>query len=265
MTPFYIAIALIISIWGFFIYLNERSGWKKPKGRFPNHWRNILRKEVSFYNSLDYDEKKLFEYKVQEFLVNIKITGMETEVEPLDSMLIASSAIIPIFKFKRWKYTTLEEVLLYPRGFFMQSPLLTEDMVMLGLIGSGPMEGKMILSKEALREGFINETDKVNTAIHEFVHLIDKADGVIDGIPSKLLDRQYTIPWLDLINRKMDDISKKKSDINPYGGTNRPEFFSVASEYFFEDPQMLKDKHPELYSLLKKVFKQDLLSRKGRH
>ena len=123
------------------------------------------------------------------------------------------------------------------------------------------MEGKMILSKPALEHGFRNESDKTNTAIHEFVHLIDKTDGSIDGIPSLLLDKQYTIPWIDLINKKIDEIFDGQSDINPYGGSNRAEFFSVVSEYFFERPRLLAKNHPDLYNLLERVFKQDMAAR----
>ena len=60
----------------------------------------------------------------------------------------------------------------------------------------------MILSRKALHYGFSNKTDKGNTAIHEFIHLLDKADGVIDGIPAALLDKQYTIPYLQLVHKK---------------------------------------------------------------
>ncbi len=119
----------------------------------------------------------------------------------------------------------------------------------------------MILSKPALKYGFENESDKKNTAIHEFVHLIDKTDGSIDGIPELLLEKQYTIPWLDLINKKIDEIYDNKSDINPYGGSNRKEFFSVVSEYFFERPKLLAKKHPDLYNLLEKIFKQKMDSK----
>lgn len=49
-----------------------------------------------------------------------------------------------------------------------------------------------------------------------------------------------------------------KSDINVYGATNNQEFLAVASEYFFERPQLLERKHPELYKILSDVFKQDL-------
>ena len=108
-----------------------------------------------------------------------------------------------------------------------------------GMVGSGYMEGMMILSKHALKLGFANASDKKNTAIHEFVHLIDKTDGSIDGVPELLLEKQYTIPWIDLIGKKIDEIYKNKSDINPYGGTNKAEFFSVVSEYFFERPKLL--------------------------
>jgi len=119
----------------------------------------------------------------------------------------------------------------------------------------------LILSQQALRHGFKNESDKKNTAIHEFVHLIDKADGAVDGIPSLLLEKQYSIPWLDLINKKIDEIYDGESDINPYGGTNRAEFFSVVSEYFFERPQLLEMNHPELYNMLEKVFNTNMSSR----
>ena len=132
----------------------------------------------------------------------------------------------------------------------------------LGMVGTGFMEGKMILSKPALHHGFSNESDKKNTAIHEFVHLIDKSDRIIDGIPSLLLEKQYTIPWLDLINQNIEAIYENKSDINPYGATNRAEFFAVISEYFFERPQLLKRKHPELYKVLEEIFDQDMTRRK---
>ncbi|MEA1876874.1 MAG: zinc-dependent peptidase [Bacteroidota bacterium] len=135
------------------------------------------------------------------------------------------------------------------------------DRRILGMVGTGYMDGKMVLSKPALHHGFVNESDKKNTAIHEFVHLIDKFDGSGDGVPALLLEKQYVIPWLDLINKKIEEIFDNESDINPYGGTNRQEFFAVASEYFFERPKLLVRKHPVLYNLLEIIFNQDMTAR----
>ena len=259
-----IASLVILLVISFLLYnwirKNSR-GWRVPKEPFPIEWRILLAQEVSFYNSLSEEEKVRFEYKVQEFLLNCRITGIKTSVDSRDKILVASSAVIPIFNFEDWRYSNIHEVLLYPSMFNEKFDTDGPGRDILGMVGNGYMEGKMILSKPALKHGFKNESDKTNTAIHEFVHLIDKTDGSIDGIPSLLLEKQYTIPWIDLINKKIDEIFDGQSDINPYGGTNRAEFFSVVSEYFFERPKLLARNHPELYSLLEKVFKQDMAAR----
>ncbi len=251
----FIAIFIII-----ILYIKKKNAWKIPKNEFPPDWRIILSENVIFYNNLSAEEKKRFEYKVQEFLLNCRITGIKTEVEDVDKVLIAASAVIPIFEFPEWKYLNLDEVLLYPSSFDTDFSM-SEGKNVLGMVGSGYMEGKMILSKQSLRNGFKNETDKKNTAIHEFVHLIDKSDGAVDGVPELLLAKQYTIPWIDLIKQEIDKIYDGKSDINPYGATNKSEFFAVISEYFFERPRLLQSKHPELYEMLEMIFRTDGVSR----
>jgi len=255
---------VIIAIIIFFVFIWHRRNnprWIVPKEPFPTDWKIILARYVSFYNSLSGEEKNRFEYKVQEFLLNCRITGIDTSIDLTDKLLVASSAVIPIFEFNDWKYSNIHEVLLYPTMFNKNFETKGSGRGILGMVGSGYMEGKMILSKPALRHGFKNESDKKNTAIHEFIHLIDKTDGSVDGIPSLLLEKQYSIPWIDLINKKIDEIYDGKSDINPYGGTDRAEFFSVVSEYFFERPKLLAKNHPDLYNLLEKIFKQDMASR----
>ncbi|MGG8497071.1 zinc-dependent peptidase [Tenacibaculum sp. TC6] len=240
---------------------NQKKGTsvrKIPTEKFPNHWKLFLSSNVAYYNALTASEKNLFEFKIQEFLLHCEIVGVDTTVEDTDKLLVAASAVIPIFNFPDWHYPNISKVILYPCMFTKELERTGPNRNVLGMVGNGYLEGKMILSKQALHLGFQNESDKKNTAIHEFVHLIDKLDGEIDGIPKVLLEKQYTIPWIDLINQKMDEIYMETSDINPYGGTNRAEFFSVASEYFFERPKLLAQKHPKLYLLLEQLFKQDM-------
>jgi Mlc titration factor MtfA (ptsG expression regulator) len=232
-----------------------------PDSKFPIAWRKILLQKVAFYNALAQNEKAVFEFRVQEFLVNHKVTGINTEVDITDRLLVACSAIIPVFAFPKWHYDNLFEVLIYPNSFNENFETAGEERRILGMVGTGYMDGKMILSRKALRQGFENESDKRNTAIHEFVHLIDKMDGKIDGIPKVLLEKQYSIPWIELISKKMDEIYEQRSDINPYGGTNHQEFFAVASEYFFERPKLLSKKHPELYKLLEEIFNHEMDAR----
>ncbi len=122
------------------------------------------------------------------------------------------------------------------------------------MVGNGAMQNMMILSQQDLRNGFLNTQTKLNTAIHEFVHLVDKDDGYTDGCPKNLLPHKYAVPWLKRIHEEIKLIQIGQSDINPYGATNEAEFLAVVAEYFFKQPQLMHKKHPELYDLLKQVF-----------
>ncbi len=225
-------------------------------------WRLILTQNVAFYNSLDETGKTQFEADILHFLSRTRITGIDTTIDDTDRVLVAASAVIPIFAFPHWRYTTISEVLLYPNAFNANFETAGKERMIMGMVGDGPMNGTMILSKQALRVGFSNDTDKHNTAIHEFIHLIDKMDGATDGIPENLLDKKYVLPWIDLIRKEIELIKKRKSDINPYGATSQTEFFAVAGEYFFERPEQLKLNHPELYELMTHVFQQDMTLKK---
>jgi hypothetical protein len=119
------------------------------------------------------------------------------------------------------------------------------------------MNRMMILSKPELLQGFRLAQDRKNVGIHEFTHLLDKTDGAVDGVPSIGLPQSAVAPWLKLIHQEMGNIRAGHSDINAYGLKNEAEFFAVASEYFFENPDKMKRKHPELYGMLERVFHQD--------
>lgn len=218
----------------------------------------LLSDNVDFYIRLDGEKKQRFEQKIAHFLAIVKIEGVGLELKPLDRLLVAASAVIPIFGFDDWEYKNLTNVLLYPDTFNKDFQFEGGERNIMGMVGSGFMNGQMILSLTALRHGFSKSAGKENTGIHEFVHLLDKSDGAVDGIPSNLLAHEYTLPWVKLMHEKIAEIEDDKSDINPYALTNEAEFFAVVSEYFFEQPEILKDKHPRLYDMLSKTFGQQL-------
>jgi Mlc titration factor MtfA (ptsG expression regulator) len=220
----------------------------------PEKIKRLLNEEVSFYQQITPEKKKNFEERVNKFLSSVRINGVKTVVEDLDRVLVASSAVIPIFGFDKWEYPNLREVLLYPGGFDDSFRQEGEGRNTLGVVGSGAYRNVMILSQQALRESFSNKTGKSNVGIHEFVHLVDSVDGSYDGLPEILLHKKYVMPWLKLIHDEMKNIETNQSDINPYALTNEAEFYAVVSEYFFTQPELLKKKHPELYDYLQKIF-----------
>ncbi|MCX6318677.1 MAG: zinc-dependent peptidase [Bacteroidetes bacterium] len=225
-------------------------------GEMPDQYRDILRQQCVFYQQLNEEQKREFEKRVQHFLATTLITGVNTTVEELDKVLVGASAVIPIFGFPEWEYANLNEVLLYPDSFSHEFEQTGEGRNVLGMVGTGALNNVMILSQHELRQAFINKTGKTNTAIHEFVHLVDKTDGSVDGLPEFVAGKEYIMPWLQLMRAEMKKILAGRSDINPYGATNEAEFFAVVSEYFFERPGLLKQKNPALYNLLSEIFNQ---------
>jgi Mlc titration factor MtfA (ptsG expression regulator) len=232
----------------------------RKKSRFTNSMptiggqeKEVLLQKVVFYQHLDVLARSKFEHMLAAFLTDVRIEGVGITVETEDRILVACSAVIPVFGFDQWKYQNLSTVLLYPDTFNKDFQFEGSDRNILGMVGTGYMNGQMVLSRSALQQGFSPASGKENTAIHEFVHLLDKSDGSTDGIPENLMEHQYIIPWIKLIQQ---EINKIESDINPYAITNEAEFFAVVSEYFFEKPKELKERHPELYEMLSHTFAQ---------
>ncbi|MDB4835385.1 zinc-dependent peptidase [Cyclobacteriaceae bacterium] len=255
--------AILITLGTVALFVVQQQIAKKKKRKellnkqFNPEWKAFLENNVVYYRSLSPNKKHLFEQWVHLFLYEKKITAVHTTITDHDKLLIASSAIIPVFAFPYYTYPNLNEILIYPHHFDANYSLEGDGRNILGMVGTGPMEGKMILAQTALRHGFSNANDKHNVGIHEFIHLIDKQDGDTDGIPKLLIDHQLSIPWVEIVHQETERIFNQKSDINPYGATNRAEFLAVIGEYFFESPEILKKKHPKLYKDLVQVFHQE--------
>ncbi|TWR30563.1 zinc-dependent peptidase [Mucilaginibacter pallidiroseus] len=220
--------------------------------------KQLLNQHIEFYQKLSDADKSTFESKIEQFFNDVNIEGVGLQVTDLDRLMIASSAVIPIFGFKDWRFRNVTNVLLYPDTFdkdFQYEE--STDRNIMGMVGSGYMNGQMILSRAALTKGFSKQSGMSNTGIHEFVHLIDKSDGATDGVPEGFLPHEYVEPWVRMMHKDIHKIEAGKSDIDVYASTNEAEFFAVVSEYFFEKPNQFQTKHPELYDLLSKTFGQD--------
>lgn len=232
----------------------------EPTSQWQHLWTDFLSQKVAFYRVLSEQDRTLFHQRVLLFLQTTAIEAGQFEVNDEDRLLVAASAIIPVWGFPKWHYFNLKAVFLLPGPFNKQFECGMPDSSISGMVGTGPMAGKMALSRPHLYLGFENSKDKHNVGIHEFAHLVDMADGDCDGFPERLRKFQFSIPWFDLIEKKTTEIYNNQSNIRDYGATNKAEFFAVASEYFFERPKMLKTKHPQLYESLSAFYQQDVLS-----
>ncbi|MDB5256044.1 MAG: hypothetical protein JWM14_739 [Chitinophagaceae bacterium] len=224
-------------------------------------YRDILLKEVDYYEQLPEDEQALFEKRIHLFLSEKKITGVDVEADEHTKVLVAASAVIPAFAFDDYNYPMIREVLLYSDtfddSFLHPNREMKQDRIS-GMVGSGPLSQVVMLSKPDLISGFQSKKRHHNVGIHEFTHLLDKTDGIVDGVPEHLMEKKNIDPWLSEMHKEVRKIRAGASDISPYALTNDAEFLAVASEYFFVAPSEFKKKHPELLTYLQKIFKQEV-------
>lgn len=253
-------IALVIAVVLLGVGANFILRSKKPAVVEPDptvDYRQLLAENIPYYGRLNVDLQHRFEQKVSGFLAEVRIEAVGFELTDADRIRVAASAVIPILNFDDWNYPNLTNVILYPDTFNNDFQFEGENRNIAGMVGSGFMNGQMLLSRAALIKGFSRDSGKQNTGIHEFVHLLDDTDGATDGIPENLIEHNSTVPWLKMIHNEMRRIKAGNSDIDPYALTSEAEFLAVAAEYFFEKPEQLSKKHPELYAVLAGMFNQN--------
>lgn len=214
----------------------------------------VLEEKVSFYQALRPDEKREYETQIAVFLNEHRITGVSgVEVTPLVQVLVAATAVRLVFRRPAWEFHDFGEILIYPGAFTTDGTysLRARDTQAAGMVHS---QGGVILSLPHLLRSFEFEDDGFNVGYHEFAHVLDGVRP--DGIPGGLDLGSYR-PWVTVMQQEFEKVHRGRSFLRAYAGTNPAEFFACAVEYFFEKPQQMLGKAPELYRQLSRFFNQD--------
>jgi hypothetical protein len=100
-----------------------------------------------------------------------------------------------------------------------------------------------------------------NVVIHEFAHVLDAANGEPNGVPPLPADI-LRAEWLQTLGNEFSRFAARvgageETALDPYAAHSLAEFFAVASESFFVDPQGLQAEHPAFYALLCRFYQQD--------
>ncbi len=90
--------------------------------------------------------------------------------------------------------------------------------------------------------------------IHEFAHKLDMLNGRANGMPPLHAD-VVQAEWTAAFSQAFDHLQQRlahhhSTRINSYAATGPAEFFAVASESFFTDPESLHDEYPQVYKQL---------------
>ncbi len=160
-------------------------------------------------------------------------------------------------------FPTVETILVYPHAYrgvqrHRAGPVTIEqEQARAGEAWGG--RGPLVLAWDSVERAAV--VSEHNVVIHEFAHALDSENGDMDGAPW-LPSRERAERWAAVLGGEFTALQAavgegRETDIDPYGATNPAEFFAVVTEAFFGTPDMLAEKHADLYAELAAYYALD--------
>jgi Mlc titration factor MtfA (ptsG expression regulator) len=249
-----------------FSWLRARRRRAMVERPFPPAWDDLLRRHLRQLEWLAADERQRLRDRVAVFLAEKRFEGCGgMEIDDEVRVAVAAQAALAALGLPEEHFDSLRSVLVYPGDYVVPRSTslgggaeLEWREARLGETWSG---GSMVLSWPRVVDGGRMRDGPRNVVIHECAHLIDMADGDIDGVPP--LPRGHAVAeWAaemaDCRERFEVALDEGRTTaFDDYAAESPAEFFAVASECFFQDPHRLLRHDRTLYELLAVAWRQE--------
>jgi len=217
----------------------------------PPEWLRYLDTHVPFFAKLSPELRQRFLDQLKVFIWEKEFIGAGGfAITEQVRVVVAATAVQLVLHLGLSYYDRLTEIIVYPGAFKL--PDRTG-----AVLGEAKHWGTVILSWESVLAGLRNPVDGHDTAAHEFAHVLDRADGAFDGTP-RLREYSHYRAWASVMSEHFQGLQQgrraERNVMDDYGALNEAEFFAVATESFFEKPQQMKARTPELYEELKRFY-----------
>ena len=243
--------------------------WRQRQGdrlEIPEPLWDEVEAGLPFLGHLTPDERLRLRQLAREFIAEKQWSAARgLQLTPGIQLTIALQACLPILHLGLDWYACWVGIVVYPGDFVIPRQLIDDDGVVHEfddeVMGEAWYGGPVLISWFEHPE----DSKGINVVIHEFAHKLDMKSGEADGLPplhAGMSRRQ----WSEVMSKAFDDFQQRVDNgedtpLDPYGGELPTEFFAVASEAFFENPNMLKDEYPDVYEQFKLFYRQDPSSR----
>jgi hypothetical protein len=228
-------------------------------------WQNTVA-TLPFLRGLSAEELERLKSLTEQFLAEKSFSAVEPlELSDAICLSIAAQGCLPILNLGLGWYRGWLGIVVYPDEFVIPREVQDEDGVVHRYdevaAGEAWEGGPLLVSwsdAQLAGEGY-------NVVIHEFAHKLDMLNGEIDGIPPLHPGMDENV-WSRVLLDAYDDLCDRldagdECVIDPYAAEDPTEFFAVASEVFFETPDLLNTHYPLLYAQFASFYRQDPLSR----
>ncbi len=267
-SPAMVGLVPLVLVLVAFLLTHYYRRWRKQRllnKAFPDQWQQILRERIPVYTVLQEPERKKLEQLIHLFLDDKTFYGCAgLVVTDVMRVCIAAEACLLLVGQSGPVYPRLQAILVYPSGFRAKRDEHQDDGTVTTaahhLLGESWGNGRVILSWDDVEQGARDFTDGHNVVLHEFAHQLDSASGSANGAPP-LRNNSYQT-WATVFSDNFEDLQARASHgkstvMDTYGATNPAEFFAVATETFFEKPDDLHRRRPELFHELQQYYRLD--------
>ncbi len=218
-----------------------------------NFIRSTLQNEMFYFRTLSAEEQNLFIARVIRF-------QKSTHFYPAPGFYISERHIILVSSTFVQLTFGLSESLLDHFNHIQLVPAHYRNQKTGGIYkGEVDITGLISLSWEDYEAGIRDAHDSRNVGLHEMAHAF-----AIEIIESGMSYHHLLMKLKPVYLRARDEIRNpyaRPQLLRSYGYSNMHEYFAVATEVFFENPEIMNNVHPDLYDDLLKVFNQDPLIR----
>jgi Mlc titration factor MtfA (ptsG expression regulator) len=249
-----------------FWWLKRRRRRRLLTEPFPPDWEPYIARNVRHDRVLDRDLRQRLRGAVRIFIAEKSWVGCGgLEVDDEIRVTIAAEACLLLLGVEPgWYFDNVRSILVYPHAF--REPVELQDSR--GIIdedradaGQAWRRGPVILSWHEVLFDLHHPGRGRNVVLHEFAHQLDALDGEMGGTPP-LSGFELRRRWDRVVDREYRRLREQvragqPTLLDPYGASNRAEFFAVATECFFERPEPLRRGQAELYDLLARFYGQD--------
>lgn len=205
-----------------------------------------------FYKALSAEQKKYFEQRVQ-FFIDLKTfipRGGLRQVSPETKALIACAAIQITYGHPDVYFRYFNRILVYPDIYLNK---LTKKYHK----GEVNIKGLIVVSENNLKKGWQDENDGINLGLHEMAHALS-IENLVRNEEFNFVDLQSVRALRLLAKPEMDRMAAGQTSLfRKYGSVNFREFFAVATEVFFEQPDAFQAYHAEMYQLMTQILNLD--------
>jgi MtfA peptidase len=221
---------------------------------YPEGWEAILFANVAHYWLLGAQERELLRN-------NTRVLVAEKNWEGCDGLTlsdeikvsIAAQASLLLLGREHDYFHRVPTILVYPSTFVIPDGNdLDEPEWDTAAIGQAVPRGPVILAWDAVLAEGRNPSTGRNVVIHEFAHQLDFLVGSIED--PNLGDPALEERWREVMSAEYRALigaldRGRHTLLGEYAGSDEREFFAVSSEFFFNRPDQLQQRHPLLYQL----------------